>query len=100
MQSCSKHESECIDNASIESYPTKVITNISDDEVDMVSSNNVDHKALLDDEAGFNEIVASSTTYRKKTNKKATSNKLSKILKTCKDSVEGSIGKTTRDYIR
>ena len=65
MQSCSKHESECIDNASIESYPTKVITNISDDEVDMVSSNNVDHKALLDDEAGFNEIVASSTTYRK-----------------------------------
>ena len=76
-----------------------MITDILDEKVDMVITNNIYYKALLEDETAFNEIVASSATYRK-TNKEVTSNKLSKILNTCKDSVERSIVTTTRYCIR
>ena len=78
MQSFRTCKSEYVDNASIGSAPIKVITDISDDEVDMVSANEIDYKALSEDEVVFNDIVSSSTTYRKN-NKEVTSDKLSKI---------------------
>ena len=64
-----------------------MITDISDDEVDMVSANEIDYKALSEDEVVFNDIVSSSTTYRKN-NKEVTSDKLSKIWNTCKVSTD------------
>ena len=76
-----------------------MITDISDDKVDMVSANEIYHKALLEDEGVFNDVVASSTTYRK-TNKEMASEKLSKIGNTCKDSIGRAICTTTRYCIR